>query len=295
MGELGHCGRGCGWQGRRRIRRARRGAGDGWSGRVGAGPTRASGGQLCGRRELGGDELGVEGGGRRGRPRWWEGEIWHVQRRGRTGGGEGGDDRGCRGGGRVFLEEFLVYVDRVEAFGVGDGEGGRGRGVIRGGVGGLCAGGDHTVMRGCEGMGHTRARAGRWLSGAGGWLPMYARDEFGARCRSNCTLSFFGRLHRIVLHRAHRLLLRAQPPHLPLQPAMDRHLNLQDARQQLGPPRLKRRQLCTIARLNRALATNLRNNPRPTCELLRSLFTAIVSSFISSSAVSDCFAVSSSR
>lgn len=55
------------------------------------------------------------------------------------GGSEAGDDRGCSGGGGVFLEELLVYVDRVEPLGVGDGEGGRcrstrgGRGVIRSG------------------------------------------------------------------------------------------------------------------------------------------------------------------
>ena len=54
------------------------------------------------------------------------------------GGGEAGDGGGCSRGGRVFLEEFLVYVDGVEALGVGDGEGGRGRG---GGGGGVIRGG----------------------------------------------------------------------------------------------------------------------------------------------------------
>lgn len=79
-----------------------------------------------------------------------------------------------------------------------------------------------------------------------------------ARCsRRNCKhdrrrrLRLFGKANQFVqvlLHRCHLVLPRTQPLYLPLQCNI-RHLNLQNARQQLGPPRLQRRQLCSISRL----------------------------------------------
>lgn len=73
-----------------------------------------------------------EGSKRRG----WGRHTGRAARLGRC--GEAGDDRDRTRGGGVLLEEFLVYIDRVEPLGMGDGEGGAGRRWHRSSRGGGC-------------------------------------------------------------------------------------------------------------------------------------------------------------
>ena len=60
--------------------------------------------------------------------------------------------------------------------------------------------------------------------------------------------------YKSLRHLRHLPFLCVQPLYLPLQPNVDRHLDPQDARQQLRPPCLERRQLGAVTRLATAIS-----------------------------------------